>query len=195
MKGIRRTRYRPSPPFAPTSSKARSLMSAERRTRVTVNNYITKRQRRELTIFFSFSSASVHSPPRVTAYIPNPSAATPTMSVLISLVLRSIELGESLADRAPVRSERGASSAAVKSSVERLGSSEDFGSEISPGATGAGSGVEGSALRGSLEGLEEDCDEAAGWLSDGSCRGFFDFLEAKVLALMGYWTKARRAGS
>lgn len=83
------------------------------------------------------------------------------------LVLRSIELGESLADRAPVRSERGVSSAAVKSNVERLGSSEGFGSETPPGA--AGSGAEGSALRGSLEGFEEDCDEAAGWLSDGSC--------------------------
>ena len=121
----------------------------------------------ELTIF-SFSSASVHSPPRDTAYIPIPSAATPTISLLISLVLRSIELGESLAERAPVRSERGPSSAAVKSRVERLGSSEAFGSETSPGAVGAGSGVGDSALRGSLEGLE-DCDEAAGWLLDDSC--------------------------
>ena len=120
----------------------------------------------ELTIFFSFSSASVHSPPRDTAYIPNPSAAMPTMSLLMSLVFRSIELGESFADRAPVRSERGASSAAVKSSVERLGSSESFESEISPGVVGAGSEGGESGLRGSLEGLEGDCDEAAGWLSD-----------------------------
>lgn len=87
----------------------------------------------------------------------------------MSLVLRSIELGESLADRAPVRSERGVSSAAVKSSVERLGSSESLGSGISPGVAGARSGAEGSALRGSLEGSEEDCDEAGGWLPDGSC--------------------------
>jgi len=123
----------------------------------------------ELTIFFSFSSASVHSPLRVTAYIPNPSAAAPTMSLLIILFLRSIELGECFADRAPVRSERGASSAAVKSSVERLGSSESFGSETSPGAAGGCSEAEESALSGSLEGLEEDCDEAAGWLSDDSC--------------------------
>ena len=91
------------------------------------------------------------------------------MSRLISLVLRSIELGESLAERAPVRSERGASSAAVKSRVERLGSSESFVSETSLGVVGAGSGVGESVLRGSLEGLEEDCDGAAGWLSDGSC--------------------------
>lgn len=148
----------------------------------------------ELTIFFSFSSASVHSPPRDVAYIPSPSTAAPIISLLISLVLRSIELGESLADRAPVRSERGASSAAVKSSVERLGSSESFESETSPGATGAGSEVEEPASRGSLTGLEEDCDETAGWLSDDSCRGFFDFLEAKVLAA-GYWTRTRRAGN
>ena len=87
----------------------------------------------------------------------------------MSLVLRSIELGESLADRAPVRSERGSSSAAVKSSVERLGTSESFASETSLGVAGAGSGVGESVLRGSLEGLEEDCDEAAGWLSDGPC--------------------------
>jgi hypothetical protein len=87
----------------------------------------------------------------------------------MSLVLRSIELGESFADRAPVRSERGFSSAAVKSRVERLGSSESFGSETSPGVAGAGSGVGESGLRGSLEGLEGDCDEAAGWLSDDSC--------------------------
>jgi len=90
------------------------------------------------------------------------------MSRVISLVLRSIELGESLADRAPVRSERGFSSAAVKSSVERLGNSDIFVSETSLGVAGAGSGVGESALGGSLEGLE-DCDEAAGWLSDGSC--------------------------
>jgi len=87
----------------------------------------------------------------------------------MSLVLRSIELGESLADRAPVRSERGASSAAVKSNVERLGSSGSFESETSPGVVGAGSGVGESVLRGSLEGFEEDCDEAAGWLSNCSC--------------------------
>jgi len=101
--------------------------------------------------------------------MPNPSAATPTISLLMSLVLRSIELGESLADRAPVRSERGASSAAVKSRVERLGSSESFGSETSLGTVGVGSVVEESALRGVPEGLGEDCEEAAGWLSDDSC--------------------------
>lgn len=87
----------------------------------------------------------------------------------MSLVLRSIELGESLADRAPVRSERGISSAAVKSSVERPGSSVEFGSATSRGAARGGSEAEGPASRGSLEGLEEDCDEAAGWLSDCSC--------------------------
>lgn len=76
----------------------------------------------------------------------------------MSLVFRSIELGESFADRAPVRSERGVSSAAVKSSVERLGSSESFESETSPGVAGARS--EGGEL-----GLR-DCDEAAGWLLD-----------------------------
>lgn len=112
-----------------------------------------------LTIFFSFSSASVHSPPKDTAYIPSPSAATPTIRLLMNLVLRSIELGESLADRAPVRSERGVSSAAVKSSVERLGSSESVGSETSLGAARGGSGVEGLGLGGSLGG---DWDEAAG---------------------------------
>ena len=84
----------------------------------------------------------------------------------MSLVFRSIELGESFADRAPVRSERGASSAAVKSSVERLGSSESFVSEASPGAVGAGSESGESGLGESLEGLEGDCDEAAGWLSE-----------------------------
>ena len=113
----------------------------------------------------------------------------------MSLVFRSIELGESFADRAPVRCERGASSAAVKSSVERLGSSEDFGSEISPGVEGAGSEGGELGLRGSLEGSEGDCDEAAGWLSDGPCGGRFDFLEAKDLTEAGYWTRARRAGS
>ena len=129
------------------------------------------------------------------AYIPNPSAATPTISLLISLVLRSIEVGESFADRAPVRSERGASSAAVKSSVERLGRSESFESGTSLGIVGADFGAEESAFGGPLEGLEKGFDEAAGWLSDGSCRGFFDFLEAKVLTGAGYWTRARRAGS
>jgi hypothetical protein len=83
----------------------------------------------------------------------------------------------------------------VKSSVERLGSSECFGSETSPDAAGVGSGVKESALRGSLEGLEEDCEEAAGWLSDDSCWGFLDFLEAKVLTRAGCWRRARRAGS
>lgn len=87
----------------------------------------------------------------------------------MNLVLRSIELGESLADRAPVRSVRGFSSAAVKSSVERLGSSESFGSETSLGTADGGSGVKGSGLRGSLVGLEGDCGGAAGWLSDDSC--------------------------
>ena len=136
---------------------------------IVVNNHTIEHRRRGLTIFFSFSSASVHSPLRDAAYIPSPSTATPVISRLISLVLRSIELGESLADRAPVRSERGASSAAVKSSVERLGSSEGFVSETLLGVAGAGSGVGESALRGSSDGLEEDCGEAAGWLSDGSC--------------------------
>jgi hypothetical protein len=87
----------------------------------------------------------------------------------MNLVFRSIELGECLADRAPVRSEPGASSPALKSSVERLGSSERFGSETLPGVAGAGSGGGEPALRGSLEGSEEDCDGAAGWLSDGPC--------------------------
>jgi hypothetical protein len=85
------------------------------------------------------------------------------MSLLISRVFRSIELGESFADRAPVRSERGASSAAVKSRVERLGSSESFESETLPGVAGAGSEGGESGFR---EDLEGDCDEAAGWLSD-----------------------------
>ena len=80
----------------------------------------------------------------------------------MTLVFRSIELGESFADRAPVRSERGVSSAAVKSSVERLGSSEGFRSDNSPGVEGAGSEGEELTLGGSLEGLEGDCDEAAG---------------------------------
>ena len=83
----------------------------------------------ELTIFFSFSPAPVHPPRRDTAYIPITSAATPTINLLISLVLHSIELGESLAERAPVRSESGSPSAAVKSRVERPGSSKAFGSE------------------------------------------------------------------
>lgn len=84
------------------------------------------------------------------------------------LVFRSIELGESLADRAPVRSEDGFSSAAVKSSVERLGSSERSGSETWLGAAWD-SLVKGSGLRGSLVGLGGDCDEAAGWLSCDPC--------------------------
>jgi len=84
----------------------------------------------------------------------------------MSLVLRSIEVGESFADRAPVRSERGVSSAAVKSRVERLGSSEGFGSGTSLGVVGACSEGEELGLGGSLEGLEGDCDGAAGWLSD-----------------------------
>lgn len=87
----------------------------------------------------------------------------------MNLVLRSIELGESLAERAPVRSEGGCSSAAVKSSVERLGSSESFGSEASVGATGRESEARWSGLGGSLVGLEEDCEEAAGWLSGDPC--------------------------
>lgn len=87
----------------------------------------------------------------------------------MNLVLRSIELGESLADRAPVRSEGGCSSAAVKSSVERLGSSEGFGSETWLGAAGRESETKGSGLRGSLVGLEEDCEEAVGWLAGDSC--------------------------
>ena len=170
-------------------------MSTERRTRNAVNNYVTKTPNKvELTIFFSFNSASVHSPPRDIAYSPNPSVAAPTMSLLMSLVLRSIEVGVSFAERAPVRSERGASSAAVKSSVERLGSSEGFGSETLPGVVGAGSEGEELALRGSLEGFEGDCGEAAGWLSDDPWRCFFDFFEAKVLS-GGYWTRTRRAGS
>ena len=98
--------------------------------------------------------------------MPNPSAAMPTMSLVMTLVFRSIELGESFADRAPVRSERCASSAAVKSSVERLGSSDSFGSGTSPGVVGAGSEGGELGLKESLEGLEGDCDEAAGWLSD-----------------------------
>jgi hypothetical protein len=56
----------------------------------------------------------------------------------MSRIFRSIELGESFADRAPVRSGRGASSVVVKSRVKRLG----------------------------REGLEGDCDEVADWLSD-----------------------------
>ena len=176
LKNTRRKHHLRSLPFTPTSSKAHSLTFTERRTWNVVNNYATNANEEELTIFSSLSFASAHSPPRDTAYILKCRYADhePTYKPLLTLDRAWGGFGG-----------QGASPTAVKSSLERQDSSEGFESEIPPDATGVSSRVEESASSGLLEGLEEDCDEAAGWLSDGSCRGFFDFLEVEVLAWAG----------